>query len=105
VQKGRPFVYLALSGGGGGGAFGAGVLNGWSESGTRPEFSVVSGVSTGAPIAPFAFLGPDYDDRLRQIYAYGEARRLIGRSIPWERSLVLGRRIPSACAGWWGVSR
>ena len=48
VQKGRPFVYLALSGGGGGGAFGAGVLNGCSESGTRPEFTIVSGVSTGA---------------------------------------------------------
>ena len=58
VQKGRPFVYLALSGGGGSGAFGAGVLNGWSESGTRPEFTIVSGVSTGALIAPFAFLGP-----------------------------------------------
>jgi predicted acylesterase/phospholipase RssA len=71
VQNGRPFVYLALSGGGGGGAFGAGVLNGWSESGTRPEFTIVSGVSTGALIAPFAFLGPDYDDRLRQIYTNG----------------------------------
>jgi len=48
VQNGRPFVYLALSGGGGGGAFGAGVLNGWSAAGTRPEFTIVSGVSTGA---------------------------------------------------------
>ena len=82
VQKGRPFVYLALSGGGGGGAFGAGVLNGWSESGTRPEFTIVSGVSTGALIAPFAFLGPDYDDRLRQIYTNGEAQRLIGEPNP-----------------------
>src|SRR5258708_1801778 len=52
VQKGRPFVYLALSGGGGGGAYGAGLLNGWTESGARPEFTVVSGVSTGALIAP-----------------------------------------------------
>ncbi len=82
VQKGRPFVYLALSGGGGSGAFGAGVLNGWSESGTRPEFTIVSGVSTGALIAPFAFLGPDYDDRLRQIYTNGEAQRLIGQPNP-----------------------
>jgi predicted acylesterase/phospholipase RssA len=82
VQKGRPFVYLALSGGGGGGAFGAGVLNGWSASGTRPEFTIVSGVSTGALIAPFAFLGPDYDDRLRQIYTNGEAQRLIGQPNP-----------------------
>ena len=82
VQKGRPFVYLALSGGGGGGAFGAGVLNGWSESGTRPEFTIVSGVSTGALIAPFAFLGPAYDDRLRQIYTNGAAQRLIGQPNP-----------------------
>ena len=82
VQKGRPFVYIALSGGGGSGAFGAGVLNGWSESGTRPEFTIVSGVSTGALIAPFAFLGPDYDDRLRQIYTNGAAQRLIGQPNP-----------------------
>ena len=82
VQKGRPFVYLALSGGGGGGDFGAGVLSGWSESGTRPEFTIVSGVSTGALIAPFAFLGPDYDDRLRKIYTDGEAQRLIGQPNP-----------------------
>jgi hypothetical protein len=82
VQKGRPFVYLALSGGGGSGAFGAGVLNGWSESVTRPEFTIVSGVSTGALIAPFAFLGPAYDDRLRKIYTDGEAERLIGEPNP-----------------------
>ncbi len=82
VQKGRPFVYLALSGGGGGGAFGAGVLNGWSESGTRPQFTIVSGVSTGALIAPFAFLGPAYDDRLRQIYTNGAAQRLVGQPNP-----------------------
>jgi hypothetical protein len=82
VQKGRPFVYLALSGGGGSGAFGAGVLNGWSASGTRPEFTIVSGVSTGALIAPFAFLGRDYDDRLRQVYTNGEAQDLIGAPNP-----------------------
>ena len=82
LQKGRPFVYLALSGGGGSGAYGAGVLNGWSESGTRPQFTIVSGVSTGALIAPFSFLGPDYDDRLRQVYTNGEAQRLIGEPNP-----------------------
>ncbi len=60
--------YLALSGGGPDGAFGAGVLKAWSESGTRPEFFGVSGVSTGAIIAPFAFLGRDYDDVLEEIY-------------------------------------
>jgi hypothetical protein len=82
VQKGRPFVYLALSGGGGSGAYGAGVLNGWSASATRPEFTIVSGVSTGALIAPFAFLGPDYDERLRQVYTNGEAQDLIGQPSP-----------------------
>src|SRR5262249_38841277 len=54
--------WLAISGGGSDGAYGAGVLTGWSESGTRPEFAVVTGVSIGALIAPFAFLGPRYDE-------------------------------------------
>jgi hypothetical protein len=56
-RAGAP-AYLALSGGGADGAYGAGVLNGWTASGTRPEFTIVSGVSTGALISPFAFLGP-----------------------------------------------
>jgi predicted patatin/cPLA2 family phospholipase len=60
--------YLAVSGGGDNGAFGAGLLNGWSETGTRPEFRMVTGVSTGALIAPFAFLGPQYDAALREVY-------------------------------------
>ena len=72
-QPNKPFTYLALSGGGGDGAFGAGVLNGWTESGTRPEFTVVSGVSTGALIAPFAFLGPSYDATLKELYTSGLA--------------------------------
>ncbi|WP_315733728.1 MULTISPECIES: patatin-like phospholipase family protein [unclassified Bradyrhizobium] len=72
-QPGKPFAYLALSGGGGDGAFGAGVLNGWSESGARPEFTIVSGVSTGALIAPFAFLGPAYDATLKEMYTSGLA--------------------------------
>ena len=82
VGKGRPLIYLSLSGGGGGGAYGAGILNGWTESGTRPEFTVVSGVSIGALIAPFAFLGPSYDQTLRQIYTSGEAETLIQHSNP-----------------------
>jgi hypothetical protein len=60
--------YLAVSGGGENGAFGAGLLVGWTKTGTRPEFKVVTGVSTGALTAPFAFLGPAYDDRLAGIY-------------------------------------
>jgi hypothetical protein len=60
--------FLAISGGGDNGAFGAGLLNGWTAAGTRPEFKVVTGVSTGALIAPFAFLGPKYDYVLEKVY-------------------------------------
>src|SRR6202011_5277821 len=69
--------YLALSGGGADGAYGAGVLNGWTAAGTRPEFSAVSGVSTAALIAPFAFLGPAYDATLREVYTSGIAESLL----------------------------
>lgn len=62
-------VVLALSGGGSYGAFGAGVLAGWTQSGKRPESDVVTGVSTGALLATYAFLGPDYDQRAQNIYA------------------------------------
>ncbi len=65
---GRPHHYLAISGGGSDGAFGAGLLNGWTAAGTRPEFTIVTGISTGALIAPFAFLGPEYDAELRGFY-------------------------------------
>jgi hypothetical protein len=65
---GKPQNYLAISGGGADGAFGAGLLIGWTETGDRPDFQVVTGVSTGALIAPFAFLGPDYDKVLREVY-------------------------------------
>lgn len=63
-----PAHFLAVSGGGDNGAFGAGLLNGWTQTGTRPEFVMVTGVSTGALIAPFAFLGSDHDDKLRELY-------------------------------------
>jgi predicted acylesterase/phospholipase RssA len=58
----------AFSAGGADGAYGAGVLNGWSRSGARPKFDVVTGVSTGALMAVLAFLGPDYDDELESFY-------------------------------------
>jgi predicted acylesterase/phospholipase RssA len=63
-----PVQLLAISGGGENGAFGAGLLCGWSEQGTRPVFEVVTGVSTGALTAPFAYLGSRYDDQLRAVY-------------------------------------
>ena len=65
---GRHHEYLVISGGSANGAFGAGLLNGWTTTGTRPEFEVVTGVSTGALIAPFAFLGSEYDSHLKQMY-------------------------------------
>lgn len=63
-----PAVYLAISGGGANGAYTAGLLNGWTDAGTRPRFKAVTGISTGALIAPFAFLGPEYDNVLRDVY-------------------------------------
>ncbi|UQD77349.1 patatin-like phospholipase family protein [Bradyrhizobium japonicum] len=69
--------YLALSGGGADGAYGVGVLSGWTAARTRPTFSVVSGVSTGGLIAPFAFLGSQYDDTLREVYTSGIAESLL----------------------------
>jgi predicted acylesterase/phospholipase RssA len=64
----KPAHFLALSGGGDDGAFGAGVLCGWTAHGDRPQFKLVTGISTGALIAPFAFLGSSYDDTLRHLY-------------------------------------
>jgi len=63
-----PSNLLALSGGGDKGAFGAGLMVGWTASGQRPEFKLVTGVSTGALIAPFAFLGPSRDEQLRSVF-------------------------------------
>jgi predicted acylesterase/phospholipase RssA len=63
---------LAISGGAEDGAFGAGLLVGWSDAGTRPVFDLVTGVSSGALIAPFAFLGREHDNQLREIFTkYG----------------------------------
>jgi predicted acylesterase/phospholipase RssA len=63
-----PTAFLALSGGGDQGAFGAGLLNGWTAAGNRPPFKLVTGISTGALIAPFAFLGSAYDAKLKAFY-------------------------------------
>lgn len=69
----EPFNILAISGGAAGGAFGAGVLVGLTKAGARPKFAIVTGVSTGALMAPFAFLGSDWDERLSQAYTGGYA--------------------------------
>lgn len=62
------YSHLLLSGGGANGAFGAGMLNGWTKTGARPVFKIVTGVSTGALMAPYAFLGSKYDGALRELY-------------------------------------
>jgi predicted acylesterase/phospholipase RssA len=71
-----PANLLAISGGGDDGAFGAGLLNGWTASGKRPEFKVVTGISTGALTAPFAFLGPKYDAALKEVFTQSAASQI-----------------------------
>lgn len=82
---------LALSGGADYGAFGAGFMNGWSQSGTRPEFKFVTGISAGALIAPFAFLGREYDGVLKEGFTTigpEDVYRKRGLSALWSDSLV-----------------
>lgn len=64
----KNYAAIAISGGAANGAYGAGLLKGWSQSGTRPVFKIVTGISTGAIIAPFVFLGSQYDDKLEEFY-------------------------------------
>lgn len=71
------FDLLALSGGGADGAYGAGVLTGWSDRGDRPQFEVVTGVSTGALMAPFAFIGRDGDAELRRAFTDGRTNGVL----------------------------
>ncbi len=72
----QAFTMLALSGGGANGAFGAGVMSGWTSRGDRPEFDVVTGISTGALMAPLVFLGPKLDETLARLYANAQASRI-----------------------------
>jgi predicted acylesterase/phospholipase RssA len=76
-SKNNPINYLALSGGGGNGAFGAGLLVGWTEAGNRPEFRAVAGISTGALAAPFAFLGSNYDGALKDLYTTTSTKEIL----------------------------
>lgn len=69
--------FLALSGGGAGGAYGAGIITGMTKAEKRPVFEVVTGVSTGALIAPFAFLGADWDDELERAFTSEDASHLL----------------------------
>jgi predicted patatin/cPLA2 family phospholipase len=76
-EKRQTIDYLALSGGGANGAFGAGLLVGWTAAGDRPEFTTVTGVSTGALIAPFAFLGSQQDAPLKKFYTTTSTKDVI----------------------------
>ena len=79
-----PVSYLAVSGGGDNGAYGAGLLSGWTKAGNRPEFKLVTGISTGALIAPFAFLGPKYDDLLREFYTSITPDDILKKRMMWS---------------------
>ncbi|MGH8129053.1 MAG: patatin-like phospholipase family protein, partial [Gammaproteobacteria bacterium] len=83
AAHGKPINILVLSGGGSYGAFGAGALTGLSKTHARPQFQLVTGVSAGALLAPFAFLGPSWDDPLRKVFTSGALRSL-------QRSSKLG---------------
>lgn len=88
VEGRDKLTFLSLSGGGADGAFGAGFLSGWSAKGDRPEFNIVTGVSTGALIAPYAFLGSRYDRVLKHFYTTTSTE-----------DLVVARPIGSAVVG------
>lgn len=79
-----PIQYLSLSGGGMNGAFGAGFLCGWTAQGSRPTFDFVTGISAGALLAPFAFIGPSQDAALRAIYAELKPGDLFQRKSLWR---------------------
>ncbi len=83
-----PRNVLVLSGGGMNGAYTAGVLKGWTASGTRPQFDVVTGISTGALIAPYAFLGPEYDAELERLYTSMRQENVFRPRLLWLDSLV-----------------
>ncbi|CCD91436.1 conserved exported hypothetical protein [Bradyrhizobium sp. ORS 375] len=78
----RPLNFLAISGGAENGAFGAGLLSGWGEAGNRPTFDMVTGVSSGALMAPFVFLGRAHDERLREIFTAYERKDIFTVNVP-----------------------
>jgi len=88
---GRTYSLLAISGGGANGAYGAGLLNGWSKSGSRPVFKVVTGISTGAIIAPFAFLGSRHDAKLKEFYTKYSTKDFVRMRIPFSNSFLSTR--------------
>ncbi len=76
----KPHHYLAISGGGANGAYGAGLLSGWTDSGARPMFTMVTGISTGSLTAPLAFLGSDYDHLIKKVYTTTYTRDVVKKN-------------------------
>ena len=94
ARRGKSLTILALSGGGAGGAFGAGAVAGLTRTGMRPEFDVVTGVSAGALVAPYAFLGPSWDKRLLDAFTGVAGDNLLqsrGLSVIFGSSVYSGR--------------
>ncbi|MDD4899040.1 MAG: patatin-like phospholipase family protein [Candidatus Omnitrophica bacterium] len=94
-QNPQTYHMLAISGGAGNGAYGAGLLSGWSQAGTRPVFKIVTGISTGAIIAPFVFLGSKYDDRLKEFYTKYSTKDVAQIRIPFVNSFASTRPLES----------
>jgi hypothetical protein len=94
LHPGEPLNILALSGGGAYGAFGAGAVAGLTQTGSRPDFTVVTGVSVGALVAPYAFLGSAWDAELLEVFASGPGEDLLqsrGLSVIFGSSLYRGK--------------
>jgi predicted acylesterase/phospholipase RssA len=93
LHPGEPLNILALSGGGADGAFGAGAVAGLTRTGSRPDFAVVTGVSVGALVAPYAFLGPTWDAGLVEVFTSGAGEKLLqsrGLGVMFGSSLYRG---------------
>lgn len=73
----KTYSMLSISGGAANGAYGAGLINGWTKSGTRPKFKIVTGISAGALTAPFVFLGPEYDKSLKDFFTTNSTKDIM----------------------------
>jgi hypothetical protein len=100
VLPAQPGAWLILSTGGEEGAYGAGFLNGWLQSGTRPEFSVITGVSTGALMATYTFAGPQFAEALHEVYTTVSATDIFEVATTpeslvdtWPLAKMIGRRV------------
>ena len=80
IANNNHYAVLAISGGAANGAYAVGLLNGWTKQGSRPVFKVVTGVSTGAIIAPFAFLGSGYDEKLKDFYTKFSTKEIMQKN-------------------------